>query len=324
MISLSDKYGRSFRTLRISLLNKCNFGCTYCTQGVEETNKADSTLEPTGLKSTGLKFDELVNLVYTLHKALDLKTIRLTGGEPLLYARLADLIKALNDMGIPEIKLTTNGFLLQRQAALLKRAGLKSVNVSLDAMEEDVFFLVNRRMHLHKVLEGIDAAQSEGLNVKINSVIMNGINHNQLIPLLEYAFEKGLIIRFLELMGMGHLHKNSEQYFFSQHEMLEIISMNHGIYRLPRATGSTANYWRTGAGQVFGIIANNSEPFCADCDRLRLDSNGNVYGCLSSNDPISILHANDQTLQKKLQQALNQKQSLRFQGSELSMLEIGG
>ncbi len=100
--------------------------------------------------------------------------------------------------------------------------------------------------------------------------------------------------------------------------------MKYSISRLPRTAGSTANYWRTNTGQAFGIIANNSEPFCADCDRLRLDSNGNVYGCLSTNDPISILHANDQTLQKKLQQALNQKQNLRFLGSELSMLEIGG
>lgn len=319
MISLSDRYDRTFRTLRVSLLNKCNFGCTYCTQGVEIKDKSDSTLE-----STGLMFDDLVNFIYTLHQSLDLKTIRLTGGEPLMYARLVDLVHALNEMGIPEIKLTTNGFLLQRQARLLKKAGLQTVNVSLDAVEEDVFFLMSRRMHLQKVLEGIDAAKSEGLNLKINSVIMKGINHNQLIPLLDYAFEKGIIIRFLELMGMGHLHKNSDQYFFSQHEMLETISMKYNISRLPRAAGSTANYWRTETGQVFGVIANNSEPFCVDCDRLRLDSNGNIYGCLSSNDPISILHADDQTLQKKLQKALNQKQNLRFLGSELSMLEIGG
>ena len=243
MITLNDRYGRSFKTLRVSLLNKCNFGCTYCTQGVELKDRSDSTLE-----STGLTFDDLVNLIYALHQSLDLKTIRLTGGEPLLYVQLADLIHALNEMGIPEIKLTTNGFLLQRQARLLKGAGLQSINVSLDAVEEDVFFLMTRRMHLQKVLESIDVAISEGLEVRINSVIMKGLNHNQLIPLLEYAFEKEVIIRFLELMGMGHLHKNSDRYFFSQHEMLETISMKYNISRLPRAAGSTANYWRTDTG----------------------------------------------------------------------------
>ena len=180
-------------------------------------------------------------------------------------------------------------------------------------------------MHLQKVLDGIEAARIAGMDVRINSVIMKGVNHTQLIPLLEYAFERGIVIRFLELMKMGHLHNHSDSYFFSQHEMLEKISMKYGISRLPRKTGSTANYWKCDNEQVFGIVANETEPFCADCDRLRLDSKGNIYGCLSSNESISIARVNDrESLGQQLRRALKQKQDVKFKGSELSMMEIGG
>src|SRR4030095_5252093 len=284
MISLSDGYSRTFRTLRVSLLSKCNFGCTYCTQETEAKDKNSEVM-----RSSELNFQELIGLISKLHRSLNLRTIRLTGGEPLLYPRLVALVQVLYSMGIPEVKLTTNGFLLHRYARILKMAGLQNINVSLDALDEEVFLLISKRSQLQKVLEGIEAALSEGKNVKINSVIMKGENHNQLLPLLEFANKKVVVIRFLELMGMGHLHQNSGRYFFSQFEMLETISARYNVSRLSRKQGSTANYWRTEHDQIFGIIANDSEPFCADCDRLRLDSKGNIFGCLSNNDPISIL-----------------------------------
>ena len=320
MISLSDTYGRTFKTLRISLLSKCNFGCSYCTQGLETSGEYKS-----GPELPVLNLKELIGLVYELHQLLGLRTIRLTGGEPLLYPQLPDLVGELSEMGISQIKLTTNGFLLSRLARLLKGSGLQDINVSLDALDEDVFFLMSRRQHLQKVLEGIDAALEAGIFVKLNAVIMKGINENQLLPLLEYAREKGVVVRFLELMAMGHLYQNSNRHFFSQEQMLDAISNQYPVLKLKRKPGSTANYWRTEQGQVFGIIANNSEPFCSDCDRLRLDSHGNIYGCLSSNDPISILHANDESdFREKLHQALLQKQPINFQGSKLSMMAIGG
>src|SRR2546421_371236 len=140
MRSLKDTYGRTFKTLRVSLLSKCNFGCTYCTLG-NETTKVANANEETGV----MTFQDLVQLINRLRRILDLKTIRLTGGEPLLYGQLVDLIQELYGMSIPEIKLTTNGFLLARMASSLKKAGLQSVNVSLDALDEDVFLLMSRR-----------------------------------------------------------------------------------------------------------------------------------------------------------------------------------
>jgi len=267
----------------------------------------------------------LLKQVRQLHDVLQLETIRLTGGEPLLYHELIPLIKGIREMRIEKIKLTSNGFLLERLALPLKEAGLQAVNVSLDAVEEDIFFLMSKRNDVQRILNGIDAAISAGLQVKINAVVMKGINENQIIPLLAFAFERNIRIRFLEIMAMGYLHDNADRYLFTQEEILNTIRQQFNVKKIERATASTANYWKTADGKVFGIIANESEPFCHDCNRLRLDSSGNIYGCLSSNHPIALSQDdNEAALISKLQQAMAQKQAVKFTGSELSMLHIGG
>jgi cyclic pyranopterin phosphate synthase len=318
MQPITDTYGRKFKTLRVSLLSRCNLSCTYCTMGedvAKENNLHQQLAAPEALLAT----------IQQLHNVLQLKTIRLTGGEPLLYPQLPELIEGIVSMGVTGIKLTTNGLLLQRMAKPLKDAGMRSVNISLDAVDEDVFFMVSKRNHLQRVLDGIDAAIAVGLEVKINSVIMKGVNDSQVIPLLEYAFEKNIPIRFLEVMAMGHLHGDPLKYLFTQQELLSAIETKYSFTKTDRAGSATSNYWQTTAGHTFGIIANESEPFCHDCDRLRLDSEGNIYGCLSSNHPISLKNTADQvSLISKLQQAMLQKQAVKFVGSELSMLHIGG
>ena len=267
----------------------------------------------------------LLEQIQQLHSILQLETVRLTGGEPLLYHELVVLIKGIKQMGISKIKLTTNGFLLERLAVQVKEAGLQSINVSLDAVEEDIFFLMSKRNDVQRILNGIDTAVAVGLQVKINAVIMKGINENQIIPLLNFAFERNISIRFLEIMAMGFLHNTAEKYLFTQEEILATISQHYSFKKIERSKASTANYWQTSEGKTFGIIANESEPFCHDCNRLRLDSNGNIYGCLSSNHPIALNSNDDEvSLFSKLQQAMNQKQAVKFTGSELSMLHIGG
>jgi cyclic pyranopterin phosphate synthase len=269
--------------------------------------------------------DELLNTIQQLHKELGLETIRLTGGEPLLYPHLIEVIKGISEMGISEIKLTTNGLLLERMAKTMKDAGMQSINVSLDAVDEDVFFLISKRNRLQKILDGIDAALAVGLNVKINSVIMKGMNDSQVLPLLQYAFERNITIRFLEVMAMGHLHSDPLKYLFTQEEILSLARTKYSFEKVIRKDSATSNYWQTEDGHVFGIIANESEPFCHDCNRLRLDSDGNIYGCLSSNHPISLKNITDPTLlRSKLQEAMFQKQAVKFIGSELSMLHMGG
>jgi cyclic pyranopterin phosphate synthase len=329
---VADRYGRSFKTLRVSLLNSCNLGCVYCVAGNDppaaaatddRRNPREGNIRPT--PKNQLNVAALLRMIERLHGQLRLDTVRLTGGEPLLYPGLTEMIAGIRSIGIPEIKLTTNGFLLDRLAAPMRKAGMNSVNVSLDAVEENVFFLMSRRHSAGHVIRGIDAALEAGLNVKINAVLMKGMNESQVLPLLEFAFSRGLRIRFLELMAMGYLHDRPGEHLFPQEEILSVIGSRYSLTPMPRAASATANYWCTDTGGVFGIIANESEPFCGDCNRLRLDSQGNIYGCLSSNHPIRLNEADSaEEWREKLQQALLQKQALRFTGSDLSMLEIGG
>jgi cyclic pyranopterin phosphate synthase len=314
MQEITDIYNRNFKSLRISLLNRCNLSCTYCTMG------EDSITD-----HTSIEVNNLLTIVEKLHSVLGLETVRLTGGEPLLYPHLPEVVKGIIQLGINDIKLTTNGFLLERQAVELKEAGITSINVSLDALDENLFLLMTKRADVSRVLRGIEAALAVGVSVKINSVIMKGINENQILPMLEYAFANKISIRFLELMAMGHLHSNPYEYLFTEEEILNTIATKYSFTKKERKNSSTANYWQTDAGHIFGIIANESEPFCKDCNRLRLDSEGNMYGCLSSNHPISLKNVELKSeLIDKLQQAMKQKQLLKFVGSDLSMLQIGG
>lgn len=319
MTEIRDNLDRTFKTLRVSLLNTCNLACVYCCCGND-----DSKENYKSAKGQSLPAGDLLKLIAKLHERLELTTVRLTGGEPLLYRELPELVKGIRDLGIEELKLTTNGLLLENMASALKDAGISSINVSLDAIDHGVYFLMSRRHDLGRTLKGIEAAQKLGIEVKINSVVMKGLNDNQILPLLQYAFQKNITIRFLEIMAMGHLHDSADQHFFSQEEILCRIDTHYPAFPLPRKSSSTSNYWQTADGKTFGIVANESEPFCSDCNRLRLDAYGNIYGCLSSNNPISIREASPQLLDSSLKEALAQKQSVKFTGSTLSMLHIGG
>jgi cyclic pyranopterin phosphate synthase len=228
-------------------------------------------------------------------------------------------------MGIGAVRLTTNGFLLERMAPALREAGLEALNVSLDAVDEEVFFRMSRRRSVDRIIRGIDAAVAAGLKVKINSVVMKGMNDSQLLPLLAFAFARGLTIRFLEVMAMGHLHDQAGRFLVTQEDILKTVGGRYTLIAEPREPSATARYWTTEDGHRFGIIANESEPFCRDCDRLRLDSSGHIYGCLSSNQPIGLgLSESAAEWDRKLEEALGQKQEVRFVGSGLSMLRIGG
>lgn len=318
MMQVEDQYGRTFKTLRVSLLSACNLGCVYCTES------DDLAKENKKQKAGVLSTEELAAIIQRLHQQLNLEVVRLTGGEPLLSPHLIPIIEKVRELGIPKIKLTTNGFLLQRLAKPLKEAGMQSINVSLDAVDENVFFLMSKRYGIEKILNGIDAALDTGMDVKLNAVLMKGINEHQVLPLIEYAFQRGINIRFLEVMSMGHLHHESGKYLVTREEILHTIASQYDFVPVIRSASSTAHYWKTDKGNVFGIIANESDPFCHDCNRLRLDSHGNIYGCLSSNHPIPIQNLQDGELREKLIEALSHKQTIRFTGSDLSMLTIGG
>ncbi len=324
MIRIEDKLGRRFEKLRISLLNSCNFSCVYCVSEDFGNNQPETTFKP--IAEEQLSIEDFTRLINGVHRLTGLKSIRLTGGEPLLYQNLIQLIQEIQKIGIPDIRLTTNAYYLKESATRLFEAGLTSVNISVDAIDLDVFNKISRHPNTSRVFQGIEVAIKAGLNVKLNAVIMRGKNDSQIIPLLDYATEKGVKIRFLELMKMGHLYHAENGLFYSEKEILNIIQEKYSIERIQREYASTANYWQTSGGGTFGIIANESTPFCHDCNRLRMDSNGYFYGCLSNShgEKLSPYLHNDFLLAEKLKELLLLKQPVKFHGSELSMRNIGG
>lgn len=321
-MSITDKYGRTFKTLRVSLTNHCNLGCVYCVHSEGKKNSFPNSFQKT------LDYTELLSIIEKINSLSPLHTIRITGGEPTLYKDLIPFVKQLATLGIPDIKMTSNGYLLEDMLPKLSEAGLKKINISLDAISNERFQQVSGRKHLDKILATIEKALEYAIEIKINAVVLKGINDDQVLPLLQFSKDRNIPIRFLELMRMGPLYQNNtfDDYFISENELLAIISKQYQFAPLPRKPSATANYWATPDGYAFGIIANESHPFCQDCDRLRLDSYGNIYGCLSNATaiPVSDMLDDDTNMRMKLATALSQKQELKFTGSKLSMMHIGG
>lgn len=261
-----------------------------------------------------------------MHNTLALKTIRLTGGEPTLFKDLVALVAGLSKIGV-EIKMTTNAYHLDGLITPLFEAGLKNINISLDATSEETFRKISNRKGLNKIIENIDACITAGYTVKLNTVVIKGINDHEIIDILDFAKTRGVSVRFLELMKMGHLFSNGfDKYFISENEVLKIIGSKNEFMKMNREANATANYYSLKNGYKFGVIANESDPFCGDCDRLRLDISGNIFGCLSENKPLNIAeyYQNNDFLLDNLQKALAQKQENYFVGSNLSMMAIGG
>jgi len=292
--------------------------CTYCVTGLSDHKRVPDEL----------KTEQMLRLVRMLKDYAGIEKVRLTGGEPLLYPNLIKIVSGIHEMGITSIGMTTNGQLLARKAKDLAEAGLKNVNFSLDSLDPENFKRMGRVGKLHKTLEGIDACLKYGLSVKVNMVVMKGENDDEIVKMLEYGVVHGVEIRYLELMGMGPLHKNGDQKLVSMEEILEQISAKYDVQLVSSESDSTSiRYWVPGG--YFGIIPNNSAPFCSTCSRLRLTSNGQLIGCLSNPSRVSVSHLLEQNdpedaLQKLVKKSISYKQDVTFTGSSLVMSKVGG
>ena len=333
--AIQDKYGRRFRTLRLSLTDNCNFQCLYCAPnskgGLASRFKKDSK------KEQWPKAAQYAQYVKAIHAVNPLDTVRLTGGEPTLYPFLPELIFLIKGLGIRRVSMTSNAFRLKKLIPDLKDAGLDSINVSLDALQPQIMRRMSRHPHAEEALASIEsllALRQEcvlsrkkkpkpKLELKVNCTVWRGINHSEIVPMLAYFGKRGVPLRYLELMNMGHLYKNFKDYLYTQDEILRDLALHYDFYPLERKQAATASYWQSTEKWIFGIIANHSSPFCSDCDRLRMDSQGRLYGCLSSTHSIPFPKEQG-LLEDCLKTALAQKQALNFQGSQLSMQAIGG
>lgn len=289
---LIDTRGRRLKDLRISVIDQCNFRCTYCMP--KEVFDKDYEFLP---KESLLSFEEIETLARTF-VALGVDKLRITGGEPLLRKHLPELISRLSQLttisGQPvEIALTTNGVLLAQKAAALKSAGLSRVTVSLDALDEAVF----RRMNgadfaVADVLKGIDAAADAGLRVKINMVVQRGVNEQEILPMANAFRGRGHTLRFIEFMDVGSSNSWQWDQVVPSREIIDTISLEHQLVPLGRDTPSeVSERWRYANGNAeVGVISSVTQPFCGDCSRARISAEGVLYTCLFAQSGTDLRH----------------------------------
>ncbi|MGP4001928.1 GTP 3',8-cyclase MoaA [Streptomyces sp. 8N706] len=273
---LIDTYGRVATDLRVSLTDRCNLRCTYCMpeEGLQWLGKPDLLTD-----------DEIVRLIRISVTALGVTEVRFTGGEPLLRPGLVGIVErcaALEPR--PTMSLTTNGIGLERTAQALKDAGLDRVNVSLDTLRPDVFQAMTRRKRHHDVLEGLRAARATGLApVKVNTVLMPGLNDDEAPDLLAWALENGYELRFIEQMPLDAQHGWKRDGMITAGDILTSLRSRFAL--TPEGEGergsAPAERWLVDGGPArVGVIASVTRPFCRACDRTRLTADGQVRTCL--------------------------------------------
>jgi cyclic pyranopterin phosphate synthase len=277
-LPLLDTLHRPLRDLRISVTDRCNFRCVYC-MPKEIFGPEYQFLH----RDQILTFEEIRRLArifagHGVHK------VRLTGGEPLVRRDLHLLVEMLAQIPGLDLTLTTNGSLLAKQAAALKRAGLKRVTVSLDSLDDETFKHMNDvNFPVAKVLEGMDAAAAVGLGpIKVNMVVKRGLNESSILPMARHFREKGYILRFIEYMDVGHSNGWRMEDVVPAAEIIRTIDAELPLEPLdPNYTGEVAERWRykDGSGEI-GVIASVTQAFCSTCTRARLSAEGKLYTCL--------------------------------------------
>jgi len=278
MSAVRDQFNRPLRDLRVSLTDRCNFRCPYC-MPAEKFGPGHAFLRDAQLMTSG----ELVRLARAF-VALGVEKIRLTGGEPLLRADVPEIVRALKqEVRMPEVALTTNGWFLEKFAPALHEAGLDRLNISVDSLDDATFARLNgRELDKKRVLRGLDAAMAAGLPVKINCVVQRGVNDGGILDLCAYFRERGLTLRFIEFMDVGQTNGWRADLVVPAREIVEKISAIWPLEPLaPAYRGEVAARYRyaDGRGEI-GLISSVTEPFCRDCHRARLSADGKLYTCL--------------------------------------------
>jgi cyclic pyranopterin phosphate synthase len=332
-----DRFDRPLRDLRISVTDKCNFRCPYCMPA--DVYGEDYQFAP---KASVLTYEEIERLARLFVRA-GVEKIRLTGGEPLVRRDIARLIARLAAIaGLKDLTMTTNGWFLAEMAAELKRAGLHRVTVSVDSLDEAVFARMNGRGYgVKRVLEGIDAALAAGLHpVKVNCVVKRGENEEGIVALARYFRPKGVIVRYIEYMDVGNLNRWKREDVVPSQKVVERIN---AVFPLepakPNYRGEVAGRYRykDGGGEI-GVISSITQPFCGDCTRARLSTDGQFITCLfadkgeSLRDPLRAGAGDEELLERiravwraRVDRYSEQREFLhQLKTRKIEMYQIGG
>ena len=328
---LVDAYGRRIRNLRVSVTDRCNFRCVYCmpAEGLAWLPRGDI-----------LSYEEIERLARIMTR-IGIEEIRLTGGEPLVRKDLPELIRRLAPLeGLRSLSLTTNGYLLKEQARGLAEAGLRRINVSVDTLDHDKFYTITRRDALAKVLEGLEEIERypQVAPIKVNAVGIRGFTEPEVVEFARLARRKPYEIRFIEYMPLDADQTWTKDDVLSGAEIKALIEQVYPLEPVPgRDPSSTSRVYRfaDGVPGSIGFINPVSEPFCAQCDRIRLTADGQLRTCLFATDETDLRAvlrsgASDEAIAQTLRQAVWNKElkhyigDKRFKRASRSMSMIGG
>jgi cyclic pyranopterin phosphate synthase len=272
---LADAYGRVATDLRVSLTDRCNLRCSYCmpAEGLDWMPHAEVLTD-----------DEVVRLIGIGIDRLGIREVRFTGGEPLIRRGLVDIVRRTRELGDDvELSVTTNGLGLERNAQALADAGLDRVNISLDTLDPERFRTITRRDRLDDVLRGAKAAHDAGLTpVKVNAVLLRGVNDDDACELLAWAIDHRYQLRFIEQMPLDAQHDWHREQMVTAEEILERLSREFTLTAAtePRGSAPAELFLVNGGPETVGVIASVTRPFCGDCDRVRLTADGQIRNCL--------------------------------------------
>lgn len=321
---LTDRFGRIHDYLRISLTDVCNLRCTYCMPEHPDFSPKEKLMQT----------PEVISLAQ-LFVSLGVRKIRLTGGEPLVRKDIAEIISGLSQFrenGLEELTLTTNGIFLHEHMESLRHAGVRSVNVSLDTLLPERFTAITKRDHFHRVVSNIHLLLENQFNVKVNMVVMKGVNDDEVIDFIQWTRDYPLHVRFIEFMPFSG-NKWQDKRLIRSAELLQRVNSFLEVEPLVNKKHDTSRAYKVlGYTGTFAFISTMSEPFCGDCNRLRLTADGKMKNCLFSKGEIDLLGAlrSGQEVRSLVTQSLAQKEE-KWGGQALfgvtenrPMVSIGG
>lgn len=290
--TLVDKYGRHITYIRLSITDRCDFRCFYCMAEEMEFLSRDQVLS----------LEECLRVIRSF-VGLGVTKVRITGGEPLVRRNALWLMREAGRLeGLKELVVTTNGSQLERYAAEMAEAGVRRVNISLDTLRADRFKAITRVGELDKVLRGIDAAIAAGFSgIKLNTVMMRGVNDDEFVDLARFAINKGIDLSFIEEMPLGAIDRSRADTYFSSDDALALLRPHFELIGSTETTGGPARYWRIpGTRTKVGFISPHSHNFCDSCNRVRITCKGELYPCLGQNDALPLMpvlraHPDDDT-----------------------------
>ena len=278
---LTDQFNRTINYIRISVTDRCDFRCIYCMAEKMEF-----------LPKTQLLSLEEIDRIASIFISLGVEKIRITGGEPLVRKNIDSLFSSLSkNKGLKELTLTTNASQLKKKALMLKSSGVKRINISLDSLDPLTFNKMTRTGVLEDVLKGIEHAVEVGFEkIKLNTVLMKGINDHELFELIDYAIKHGLDISFIEEMPLGSTDFERKVTAVSNNDVLEKIKDKYSVKSISLSTGGPAKYWQVeGSNTRVGLISPHSHNFCEDCNRVRISCKGELFLCLGQEEKIELM-----------------------------------